>query len=251
MLTAFITGVSSGIGHALAKTLLDKNFCVYGVSRRIPKDLLKHRYFYYRNIDVTNFAQLTDQTIQLIKETGLVKINYLFLNAGEFNKRIAPIKDTPLAEYENLMRLNVWSCKIILDVFLRSDVSIETVIFSSSIAGSRARKGMGAYAISKAALNMMAKLYALEHPEIFFSVLGLCNVSTFLAENVMNLPLLGEFKELENLRNRVVSEPNYLVSAEKRAQQVVNLLETDLKTISQSGEFVEIRNLLQNRGDKS
>lgn len=251
MLTAFITGVSSGIGYALAKSLLEKNYCVYGISRRTPRGLLKHENFHYRSIDVTSYSHFTDEVIQLIKETEMVKINYLFLNVGEFNKRIAPIIDTPIGEYEHLMRLNVWSCKIILDLLLRSDISIETVIFSSSIAGSRARKGMGPYAISKAALNMMAKLYALEHPDIFFSVLGLCNVSTFLAENVMNLPLLGEFNELEALRNRVLSEKDYLVSPEKRAQQIIKLLETDLKSISQSGEFVEIRELLKKSGDKS
>ncbi|MEO8400568.1 MAG: SDR family NAD(P)-dependent oxidoreductase [Gammaproteobacteria bacterium] len=245
MKTAVITGVSSGIGFELAKALLKKNFNVYGISRRTPKELFDYENFNFLCIDLNNFENLTNKISEfLIKKFNITKIDYLFLNAGEFNKRIAPISDTPISEYDYLMRVNVWSYKIILDVLLRASVLLDTVIFSSSISSLRARKGMGAYAISKAALNMMAKLYALEHPEVFFSVLGLCNVNTFVADNILNLPLLGDFNELAELRDRA-SIPGYLTSPFDRAEQILLLLESDLKKKSTSGEFIEIRQLLE------
>lgn len=249
MKKAIITGVSSGIGYELAKILLDKKYIVYGISRRTPKELFQYDNFHYLCIDISNFEVLTDKISQLIfTNNRLSKIDYIFLNAGEFNKRIAPLCDTPISEFDYLMRVNVWSCKIILDVLLRSKILIDTVIFSSSISSVRARKGMGAYAVTKSALNMLAKLYAIEYPEIFFSVMGLCNVNTFLSENVLNLPLFGKFQEIEALRIRS-KKPGYLVSPYQRAQQILKLVESDLKEKSSSGEFVEIRNLLNTIGE--
>lgn len=37
----FITGVSSGLGEALASHYLQQGFSVYGLSRRIPENLLR------------------------------------------------------------------------------------------------------------------------------------------------------------------------------------------------------------------
>ncbi len=243
--TALITGVSSGIGYALARELLDNDFTVYGISRRTPKELFKYNKFHHLCADLSDLENVPNKLHQfLITDSDISKFNYVFLNAGEFNRRISLICDSPVHEYDYLMHLNVWSYKIVLDVLLRANQLIEIVIFSSSIAGLRARKGMGAYAITKSALNMMAKLYALDYPDIFFSVLGLCNVDTFLSDNILHLPLMGEFPEMEKLRERA-KNPGYLVSPSQRAEQILKLLELNLREKSTSGDFVEIRQLLE------
>ncbi|MCE2706181.1 MAG: SDR family oxidoreductase [Proteobacteria bacterium] len=246
MKSVFITGVSSGIGFELATKFLELGYCVYGISRRVPVGLLAKPNFYHRCMDASELDTLSDKITKfLILDLAVNKIDYLFLNIGEFNKRIALITDTPLAEYEHLMRVNAWNCKVILDTLLRSKISLDTVIFSSSIAGKRARKGMGPYAVSKAALNMLAELYALDHPELYFLVLGLCNVDTFLAKNVLYMPLFGDFKELLDLRERAINS-DYVISTHKRALQILKIIkEVGYRNQEYNGKFIEIRNFLE------
>lgn len=245
MKSIFITGVSSGIGYELAIKFLDLGYSVYGISRRIPMMLIHNPNFYHMCIDVSDIDNLGNKISKfLFTKLKLTKIDYIFLNAGEFNQRIAPISETPIAEYIYLMNVNTWSCKIILDILLRSRVILDTIVFSSSIAGKRARKGMGAYAVSKAALNILAELYALDNPNLYFLVLGLCNVDTFLGKSVLSLPLIGEFNDMVALRKRAI-EPGYIVSADIRANQILDIVQKlDRDDKGFSGKFIDIRSLI-------
>nr|GEU28544.1 hypothetical protein [Tanacetum cinerariifolium] len=98
----------------------------------------------------------------------------------------------------------------ILDELLRHRVALDTCIFSTSIAGVRARAGNSGYALSKATLNMLGKLYALENPQVFFSVLGMCNVDTHLSRTIATLPLEGPFPEIVQLRERAHAISGYV-----------------------------------------
>ncbi|WP_049752197.1 SDR family NAD(P)-dependent oxidoreductase [Actinobacillus succinogenes] len=52
MKTAVITGVSSGIGNAIALLLLDQNWTIIGLSRTKPD--ITHKHFTHYSIDLTN-----------------------------------------------------------------------------------------------------------------------------------------------------------------------------------------------------
>jgi benzil reductase ((S)-benzoin forming) len=90
---------------------------------------------------------------------------------------------------------------------------------------------------------MLMQLYALEHPETYFAVLGLCNVETALSRRIRTLPLEGDFAEIEKLRQRG-TQPGYVVSAPSRAEDVCRLLAQGLRQQLPSGQFAEIRTLL-------
>ena len=244
MINVLITGVSSGIGHALAKHYLESGACVYGLSRRHPPDLIAHPRFRFCPVDLA--VPLTAQAALqrfLLDTQGLTVLDYAFLNAGRFSQRIARVSDVRLADIQQLMDINVWANKTVLDVLLHGGVSIRNCIFSASIAGVRARAGNSGYALSKATLNMLAKLYALEHPDVFFAAIGLCSVDTALSQDVLSLPIDGNFPAIANLRQRNL-EPDYLASPQQRAYQLDQLLQGPLQKLLESGDFVEIRSLL-------
>jgi benzil reductase ((S)-benzoin forming) len=243
MKDAFISGVSTGIGLSLAKQLLAQGYRVYGVSRREPAELIADSNFRFCALDFANSNAAAQALTGFIEREKITKLSKLFLNVGQFGKRIAPVHKVSVADLEDMVRVNVWSHKVLLDCLLIQKVAIQDTVFSSSIAGVRARAGNSGYAITKAALNMMAKLYAIENPTIRFLVLGLCNVDTFLSKTIGSLPLEGDFPEIIKLRERA-QDPHYLISADKRAADILGLFEPTQFDKVPNGDFVEIRTLL-------
>lgn len=240
-----IVGVSSGIGNALALQLLARGYQVFGVGRQAPTNIVQDSRFQFAPIDLSDPAGVAPAlNAFLFERNQLTSLRYVFLNAGRFSQRIAPMADVALSDLTTLMQINVWGHKQIIDELLRHRVAIDTCIFSTSIAGVRARAGNSGYAMSKAALNMLGKLYALENPGIFFSVLGMCNVDTHLSQTIGSLPLEGDFPEITQLRARAHAISGYVITPEQRAAHVIGLLEGGLKEKTVSGDFVEIRSLL-------
>ncbi len=78
---AFITGASTGIGHASAKMLLANGFKVYATARRTPlmKDL-EQLGAVVMHCDVTKDDEVQNVVDTIIKNEG--SIDVLFANAG-------------------------------------------------------------------------------------------------------------------------------------------------------------------------
>jgi benzil reductase ((S)-benzoin forming) len=89
------------------------------------------------------------------------------LNAGV----IAEIKDlqhTGLDEIKRVMDINVWSNKILIDLLISQEEPPKQIAAISSGASVYGNRGWNAYSLSKAALNMLIKLYAREKEIITF-----------------------------------------------------------------------------------
>lgn len=243
METVIITGASAGIGHALARQHLDRGFRVIGLSRTAPADLVGHPNFLFQALDLAAPEGLDGAIARALDALPpLAGVRFLFLNTGQYSRSLRALSDVPRDEIDYLMRVNVWGNKAVLDALLRRGVRIDTCVFSASIAGARARAGNGSYGLSKATLLMVAQLYALEHPEIFFAVLGLCLVDTRLSRGAAALPIEGDLPEIAMLRQRAAA-PGYMVSASERAHSMCALLWGDYKSRIVSGQFVEMRTL--------
>ncbi|MGE8112740.1 MULTISPECIES: SDR family NAD(P)-dependent oxidoreductase [Pseudomonas] len=235
----FISGVSTGIGHALAALHLERGDEVWGVSRHAPVDLMHKAGFHYRALDLCAPSG-SEAALQVF--LGETCFDTVYLNAGTFGAAPELACNTPVEAFRAVMELNVVAVKWMLDLLLTRTTQPRQVVFSASVSGIRQRAGMLSYSVSKAALNALAKVYHLENPQVFFAVLGLCNVDTRVAHTILEAD--ERFPELVALRERA-AQPGYVVSAQARARHILALLAQRHALALQSGQFYEVRQLLE------
>ena len=231
----FITGNSSGVGYALTEHYLDRDWRVYGCSRRGCDGL--GGFLSDMRCDLTDFDGLPVMLEDLLGAAG--KLDLVILNAGILGE-IRDMADTPLADIRRIMDINVWSNKVMLDWLIRSGMEVSQIIMISSGASILGNRGWGGYALSKSALNMLAKLYAHEMPDTHLVSLapGLIDsdMMSYLCEeaDVEKFPALTRLREARNTDAMQTTAQ----AAANIASVVQRLRDFD------SGSFVDIRQLL-------
>jgi len=231
----FITGVSSGLGYGLAKRYLERGDCVYGCSRRAPKDLIG-KGLQHLQIDLSDAAKgegLLGDWMPAMRVLDLV-----ILNAGKLGQ-IRDMAETPLEDLRETMEVNVWSNKWILDVLLMDVEVVRQVVAISSGASQSGSRGWNGYSVSKAALNMLVKLYAGEALNTHFTSLAPGLVDTAMQDYLTNLPADDRYAPLEILKAAKGTEvmPDGETCAAKLMEVFPQLLELE------SGSYADIRKL--------
>ena len=231
-----VTGVSSGIGLELARHALSLGHAVDALNRREPTQLLGMDAFRFQSADFSELETLTSVVEEFIGEG--THYDYVVLNAGVLSD-IADMRECSMESIERVMRVNVWSNKVLLDALLaRSSVS-QVVAISSGAAVSGSR-GWNAYSLSKATLNMLVKLYASECLGVHFSALAPGLVDTAMQETIYNLPADERFSKMDDLKAARGTSAMPLPSVfAPRLLEVFDLLKSE----HSSGAFVDIRNL--------
>jgi NAD(P)-dependent dehydrogenase (short-subunit alcohol dehydrogenase family) len=146
--------------------LLDQDYQVFGCSRRgchltgDIKDL---------QCDLSQPETIPNALEQLLK--GAKNIDLVILNAGILGE-IKKLSDTSLEELQQIMAINLWPNKVILDWFLRADLKIDQILLMSSGAAILGNKGWGGYALSKSGLNMLGRLYAHEFSQTHIAAIA-------------------------------------------------------------------------------
>jgi alcohol dehydrogenase len=129
---------------------------------------------------------------------------------------------------------------MIVDHLITNNIKVKQVVAISSGASKNTYTGWGAYSISKAALNMMMKVYAEEQPEIHFLSISPGPVDTpmqdFINENIDG----DKFKWKKKFTD--MKENNTLPSASSIANNFFNLL-PELKKDYTSGSFLDLRKI--------
>lgn len=159
--TALVTGASSGIGEATARTLVGRGFTVYGAARRADR-LEKLSVDGVRPLvmDVTDEASTTAGIAHIIDETG--RIDVLVNNAGYGS--YGAIEDVPLDEARAQFDVNVFGAAHLAQLVLphMRERRSGTIVNITSIGGKIHTPLGGWYHSTKFALEGLSDSLRLE-----------------------------------------------------------------------------------------
>ncbi len=227
----FITGIGSGLGKALAKLYLDKGYTVYALSRHLPEEL-KTKNMKFKKCDLSVLENVKCCVRELLN--GVKEIEIAILNAGILGD-IKDMYETSLKELEEVMDVNVWANKLILDSFIDLKINVKQIVAISSGAAVNCNRGWSGYSISKAALNCLIKLYSREMEKTHL---------TALAPGLVLTPMLLYI--LENVdENKFPSVKRLKASPKRTPEEAAKLLyETFPKLFEyESGSFLDVRKM--------
>lgn len=160
--TILVTGATSGIGLEICKQIAIAGGNFIGIGRDIEK--LQH-YIDNHKLEgskVIKFDLVEIENIHLLVSDLPIKIDGLVHSAGI--AYVSPMHFFNYSDYENIRKINL-DCILVLFSELLKKKKINqqsSVVFISSISAIRGAKGNGLYAITKAALDSISKVYANE-----------------------------------------------------------------------------------------
>jgi len=207
---AVITGTSYGLGEAISKQLLAKNFKVYGISRSAPK--IKNPQFVWIKADLTNNQELSAIPAQISE----AKIDLLVNNAGHlFVKKTLAYTDT---SFEKMFGLN-FKAPVKMAVQLFPKLNNGLIINLSSDSDRYPDPDLALYGSSKAALNLFFETMAEEN------------------QNVKIINLLPTYIDTQLLRKFIGKESfdwNQCLKPEQVAESIIYILKNHKKVDSGS-----------------
>ena len=158
----FITGSSRGIGRALVeKALTDENARVHGFSR---SGGVQHPHYTHHEIDLSDMDALLPQMSHIFSDLPDARRIILINNAGTLGE-VKYAGELEAASIVTLWNLNVTAPALLMNAFLdqyRDHPAEKMIINVSSGAGKYPVDGWSGYCASKAALDMLSQVVALE-----------------------------------------------------------------------------------------
>lgn len=229
-----ITGNSAGLGLGLTGALLNDGATVWGMSRRgcpLTDDGLRDT-----RQDLADINAVPDALDRLLSDC--LRLDLVILNAGMLG-RIAPMHETVVPDLEHIMRVNVWSNKVILDWLVERRLPVEQVVAISSGAAVNMHYGWNGYSLSKAVLNNLVKLYAHEMPDTHLTALAPGLVDTAMQDYLCGEVSSDDYASVQKLKDArgTGDMPAPAAAAERILGIIPGLKEHE------SGAFVDIRQL--------
>jgi len=231
----FITGVSSGLGHGLARVYLEQGAAVYGCSRRVPGDLVEQG-LQHITLDLSDGGVASAKFSEWVAQ--MPRCDIAILNAGKLGQ-IRDMAATPLDDLRETMEVNVWANKWLLDALFEQVRVVNQVVAISSGASQSGSRGWNGYSISKAALNMFIKVYAGEVPRTHFTSLAPGLVDTAMQDYLTNLPVDDRYPPLAILKAAKGTEK--MPDGKTCARQLIKAFPELLKL--SSGSYADVRKL--------
>lgn len=231
-MNVLITGTRSGLGYALASFYIERGDRVYGLSRRTPDNADRYSF---------HVADLADPgaTVHALCAICPGKLDLVLLNAGTLGS-VGAVSKTSMQEMKRQMDVNVWGNKSVLDYLIQHKVRVEQVIAISSGASISGNLGWNGYSLSKAALNMLIKLYASEMTDTHLCALAPGLVGTPMLESIVNGSHdTTRYATVQTIRE---SQEKGLVQSPASTAERIDSVRTTLRSYP-SGEYLDIRNI--------
>ena len=225
-----ITGCSSGLGLALTNYYLEKNYKVFGISRKKPD--ITNTNFIHKSFDLSNISKIKEELSTFILD--IKEIDTVFLNAGMLGK-IKILSELSIQELNEVYALNVYANKELLDILINTKV--KNILVISSGASKNGYKGWGSYSLSKAGVNMLVNLYSNEM--VNTKILA-------LAPGVIKTPMTDyiRFELDENIFPSVKKLNEGIVQTPKETAIKIDNLINKIDEFK-SGTYVDIREILK------
>lgn len=166
--TALVTGASRGIGAAVARLLAANGAHVILVARTVGgleevDDAIREKggSATLVPLDLTDGEGIDRLGGAVAERWG--RLDILVANAGVLGP-MSPLSHVPPKEWDKVLAVNLTACWRLIRSFdpLLQAADHGQALFVSSAAAIKYRAYWGPYAVSKAALDMMVKTYALE-----------------------------------------------------------------------------------------
>ncbi len=142
MKIAIVTGVSSGIGEAVARLLLEDNWKVYGLSRSKPS--IQGDTFIWLECDLAK----SDSIITTLASVAEATIDLVVSNAGVAFKELATAATKE--SYDRMFSVNVLAPMMLING-IKGKIAKATIISVSSVSDRLVEKDFALYCSSKAA----------------------------------------------------------------------------------------------------
>lgn len=234
-MNALITGNSSGLGLGLTEVLLRRDAIVWGLSRR-GCPLSDNEGLHDRRFDLSNLNTLPEALERLLADC--MRLDLVVLNAGILGK-IHDISETDVHDLEHMMRINVWSNKVLLDWLIERGVPVDQVIAISSGAAVNMSYGWGGYSLSKSLLNDLIRLYAHEMPDTHLTALAPGLVDTAMQDYLCDEVDSERFPSVQKLKDARGTDD--MPDPKEAAERILGVIDTLRE--GESGRFVDIRSM--------
>lgn len=236
-----ITGGSKGIGKAIAKKYVNKNYKVYSLARS-TSDLKNVTQI---TVDLSNLKDTEacfKNLLEKIKKQIITSIT-LINNAGRLGK-ISTIENLTSNDITNTIQLNIATPIVLTSLFIKSTQSItckKQVINISSGAATKPYEGWSVYCTSKAAIDMLTKTVASEQKLIKNGVKCIALYPGVVDTNMQSQireTSESDFKNLQRFIN--LKENKELYTTEFVADTIYKI---DTENRLENGAIFDIRNV--------
>lgn len=193
--TAIVTGAGTGIGREIAATFRREGAFVALTGRRKGKlgetaALIdpggKHTAVVPADLTVEEDSRRLVETV--LSLTG--RLDVLVNNAGVM--RFGSLEETPLAEWDLMMKTNAWGPwrLMVAAVPAMKKNGGGSIVNISSIAGIKSFPGAGVYCATKAALQVLSQVMAMEHAAENIRVN--CILPALIEDTELSDPIFGK-----------------------------------------------------------
>lgn len=158
----FISGISSGLGKALAEVFVETNWIVIGCGRSQIK--FTHENIHYFTLDISDWNAIEDFVSH---HEELIQGVSVLINNASILGLLEEIKNYPPLTWKKVIDINlngVFYLVRALFPFLNAHSLPQIVNISSSV-GRKPRKKWGAYSVSKYGLEGLTQILQEENPD--------------------------------------------------------------------------------------
>ncbi len=242
--TILITGTSRGLGYGLAKVFLDE-YHIIGLSRS-NCDLVQNQNYEHIQYDLKDLSRIYPVLENFFtSKKNQIQIHLLILNSGILGNIAQDLYKTSIESFQEVFQINVWSNKVLIDTLIELEEKgiikgPERILGISSGVSQSLNRGWNAYALSKASLNNMLKLYSEEFPEKKFISMAPGLIQTYMQDTIyskgIDLEKYPSFKRLIDSRGTEnMQDP--VIAAEKIKNNIDKIFSLP------SGSYVDIRKI--------